>query len=995
MAGKWYLSHGAIRFVLGRGRTMGVHLKKLGLSLWLGLFLSGLLLTSTAVPVLSKTGVFQGFQSHGLGEQKDISKHQENQLVQHVDGVLETARTGRDFWEDGRQALQQGQASLALEAWRAAEDYYQNLDDGSGVLRSQLLQTEALRKLGLYPQACGLLVQIIDFQSVDGSEVFMPQQLCQNQEITEVLLDSTGSSFQEQSDRFKASALRSLGVVLRGLGRLDESEVVLSNEFGANDAATLLSLGNTLRAKGNLVRDRITSPNYDAMPWRFEKLTSLDEDDINGVKEALSDCAISQINKDEGITCKAQINHEDESYAKVAAFYQTAKNHYQQATQLSHSNLSRSLEVKAQLNQLAILSELMRLSSNSQDIVLKSEAEGLISQITGNLDTLPNGQDRIFAQLNLAKQWSFLQGYIGNSGKLNQVEALLCKADQDAISLISEHPANACQSITDPVEDTPDNAHIRSYTLGGLGGFYEYRAWLTERGTHGSKQHTKADNLRKQAIAFTEQALILAQPADTPDVAYQWQWQLGRLRAKQSRREDAIANYEQALETLSNIRGDLIGTTRITKFSFRDNVEPVYRQLIDLKLQAQQPSQADLKDAVNLVDFLQIAELENFFNCNLSQVAKLDQQIIDETAAVIYPIFLKDRLSVVLSTPDGKFHYHVSSLNILHPTAGPITLKHIIQRFERFLKRPSHFRKTQMEGSIIYNSIFRPFEKKGVITKFPELSYQDKSNTDFVSNFIKTMVFVPDGELRNIPMAALWDDESHQFLIEKYAVAVAPGLKLLTAQRLPNNASILIGGSSEQLINPLTNKPFPKLKNVSEEKNAIETQFSSRKVVIFNQDFTQANLKENLRKKDFNILHFATHGQFSSDPKKTFITLSDGALYAEELDNLISLQESKGNEIQLLALSACSTADGDRHAILGMAGLTIRSGSRSTLATLWPVYDNTASQLMQHFYKDIVSEQGISKAKALQNAQIHAIQNLPNKRDNTEWAPFILVGNWL
>ncbi|MEM7066030.1 MAG: CHAT domain-containing protein [Cyanobacteria bacterium P01_B01_bin.77] len=939
---------------------MGNYFKKLGLSLWLGLFLCGLLLTSTAVPVLSQTTI---------------------------------SNRGYELLTAGQHQLQRGQASDAIRQWQAAEQYYRELNDMPKLLYSQLLQTEALQQLGLYPQACGLLMQIIDFQTGSEPAPFLPQALCQDQEITKNLLLNTGDNFQKQPDRFKVATLRSLGVVLRGLGRLKESEHVLRNELGRNDAATLLSLGNTLRARGNLVRDRITPPNYDAMPWRFEKLTSLDGDDIEDANQALSDCAISQIEADAGDACEAQINHEDESYAKVVAYYQTAKNKYQQAAS-NNEGASKSLEVKTQLNQLAILSELMRLSGNNINMLWVSESRDLIDQVLKGLDTLPEGYDRVFSQINLAKQWAFLQAYVDNGQDLNSVETLLCKADQDAIVLTLDSQTNACKPATDRVNNGSSNLNLRfrSYMLGSLGGFYEYRAFLAE-GNAQTKQHAKTDDLRRQAISFTEQALLLAQPADAPDVAYQWQWQLGRLQAKQAHREDAIANYEQALETLSMIRGDLIGTTRTTQFSFRDNVEPVYRQLIDLKLTSQEPSQKELQDAVNLVDFLQIAELENFFNCNLSQVAKLDQQSIDENAAVIYPIFLKDRLSVILSTQDNEFYYHSHPLNIKPSTADSITIRQLVQRFEKSLKSPSGFRAAQRDGSLIYDLIFQPFEQQETISRFTGLRHQNKSNTTDTTNHpIKTVVFVPDGELRNIPMAALWDSREQAYLIEKYAVAVAPGLKLLTANRLPDNASILIGGSDEQLVNPLTNKPFPILSKVGDEKDAIQTRFSPREVVIFNQDFTKANLAKSLAKGKFDIIHFATHGQFSSDPQKTFIALSDGALYAEDLDSLISLQEREGNEIQMLVLSACSTADGDRHATLGMAGLTIRSGSRSTLATLWPVYDNIASELMEKFYENTTSEIRMSKAEALQKAQISIIQKTGTK---LEWAPFTLVGNWL
>jgi CHAT domain-containing protein len=92
-------------------------------------------------------------------------------------------------------------------------------------------------------------------------------------------------------------------------------------------------------------------------------------------------------------------------------------------------------------------------------------------------------------------------------------------------------------------------------------------------------------------------------------------------------------------------------------------------------------------------------------------------------------------------------------------------------------------------------------------------------------------------------------------------------------------------------------------------------------------------------------------------------------------------------------LSACQTADGDRRAALGLAGVAVRSGARSTLATLWPVDDRSTSLLMVQFYQQL-SQPNHTRAEALRQAQI-ALLKQPNFRHPFYWAPFILVGNWL
>ena len=62
------------------------------------------------------------------------------------------------------------------------------------------------------------------------------------------------------------------------------------------------------------------------------------------------------------------------------------------------------------------------------------------------------------------------------------------------------------------------------------------------------------------------------------------------------------------------------------------------------------------------------------------------------------------------------------------------------------------------------------------------------------------------------------------------------------------------------------------------------------------------------------------------------------------------------------------TAAGDDRAAFGLAGVAIRAGVKSALATLWKVDDNAASKIIEEFYRQYMTA-GMSKTKALQNAQ--------------------------
>ena len=102
------------------------------------------------------------------------------------------------------------------------------------------------------------------------------------------------------------------------------------------------------------------------------------------------------------------------------------------------------------------------------------------------------------------------------------------------------------------------------------------------------------------------------------------------------------------------------------------------------------------------------------------------------------------------------------------------------------------------------------------------------------------------------------------------------------------------------------------------------------------------------------MIHWKTHGVFSSDPEQTFLVTHEGSIKARDLNNLINTGSQGGIEpIELLVLSACETAQGDNRAVLGLAGIAVRTGARSTVSTLWRADDFANTELMKRFYQEL------------------------------------------
>ena len=231
-----------------------------------------------------------------------------------------------------------------------------------------------------------------------------------------------------------------------------------------------------------------------------------------------------------------------------------------------------------------------------------------------------------------------------------------------------------------------------------------------------------------------------------------------------------------------------------------------------------------------------------------------------------------------------------------------------------------------------------------------------------IENHIDTFVFVPDGALQTIPFAALHDGQ--RFLVEEFAVAVSPGLTLMEPHPIQReNVHLLLSGLSDSV------QGFPSLDFVPAELSSIEPVYQSEK--LLNGAFVMSALQQKLADEQFTIVHMATHGQFNSDAHKTFVLTYDGKLTLDNLEALIRPSQYRGKPVELLVLSACQTAAGDDRAALGLAGVAVKAGARSALASLWSVNDQSTSALIAEFYHQLRGNAPSPKARALQAAQIN------------------------
>ncbi|MBW4571158.1 MAG: CHAT domain-containing protein [Tolypothrix carrinoi HA7290-LM1] len=829
------------------------------------------------------------------------------------------------FNTQGQIQLAQGQSNKALASWEEAAALYSINKDSAGKIGSLLNQAQALQTLGLYRRAL-------------------------------ITLDQVNQLLQQQPDSpLKANGLLSLGNALRVVGALDINR----------ETTSINSLGT-----GQAILQRLEEKNSKTM--QFSRTGSLQalEQSLTVAQKLNSPELVAEIQLNLGNTAQAlRSNIEDNEEDTTQALSSTTKNkeyyttlaleHYQKAAATAVSPTTR---LQAQLNQL-------RLSIQTNKPIPDQVSW---RQIQSQLATLAPSRKIIYARINLTQSLACLKlktvprATATNlpclSADIEEKEAQISeksKGTPNIIAQASETPewleiAQIAKTAVDQAKNLGDK-RAEAYALGTLGGIYEQTNQLAIAQTQ------------------TQQALTIAESISAPDIGYRWQWQLGRILNAKGDRIAAIAAYTKAVDNLKSIRRDLVAINPDVQFSFRQGVEPVFRELVSLLLESKEPTQDNLKSARDVIESLRLAELDNYFRlaCINAQPVQIDE--VDQKAAVIYPVILRDRLELIVSLPSD------SSNQKANQKAEPTFIHHtrnlrkdevkdtVTKLREQLVTRSSNDFKNP--SKIVYDWIIAPIASQ------------------LAEHKIENLVFVLDAPLGNIPMGALYDGK--QYLIEKYNVAVTPGLELLNPKPIARTGlRIIAGGLTEASEN------FPALPKVGIELKAIKSTVTDTRVLL-NKQFNKDAIEDAVQSLSVPVVHLATHGQFSSKAEDTFIlTYGDQVINVRDLNGLLQSRETnQRGAVELLVLSACSTATGDIRADLGIAGVAVRSGARSTLASLWNVDDEGTSILMGEFYTQL-KKGNITKAKAIKQAQVSLLKN-PQYEHPYYWAPFVLVGNWL
>lgn len=557
--------------------------------------------------------------------------------------------------------------------------------------------------------------------------------------------------------------------------------------------------------------------------------------------------------------------------------------------------------------------------------------------------------------------------------------------------------------------ETTQNPHLRIEAIDALAQLYE-------------AQGRTADALR-----LTDQGRALAhatQGASLADLLIALEWRKARILRAAGDDGAALAAYLRAVELIEQVRPDIPIEYEDGRSSFRAMLEPIYLGYADLMLrraEAQPPAaaQEQLRTILDTVELIKQTEMQDFLGdrCAVEAVQGGSARRLPPGTAVLYPLLLPDRLELLLET-STRIHRQVQHVD-------PARVRQTATLFAAALRNGNA--DFEADARQLHRWLLAPVEDA------------------LAQESIETLIVVPDGVLRLLPVGALFDGK--QYAIEKYAVSTATGLSMtnsappvgagivalvagvsepgavveklsaaMAAQILEPGATASTAGESRSLartratraLRPAASrsiKPAGATRDLREIEE-LKTQLALPGVKdeiealagilpgpkLLNADFTIDRFRGETQSGGYQILHIASHGVFGGSAETSFIMTHDDILTMDGLQSLLRAETLRKSPIELLSLSACQTAEGNDRSPLGLSGAAMKARAKSVLGTLWPVEDNAAKNIMEGFYTGI-GQARLSKAAALRRAQL-ALLRTPASAHPFFWAPFVLIGNW-
>jgi CHAT domain-containing protein len=470
--------------------------------------------------------------------------------------------------------------------------------------------------------------------------------------------------------------------------------------------------------------------------------------------------------------------------------------------------------------------------------------------------------------------------------------------------------------------------------------------------------------------------------------------------ARTPKEEKSNREYEQITAEITAIGEEW--TEMHAKSSRSADEENRYNELSDRLTAANRRFQAFLK---TLYDSFGKGDPANAKVESINEQTAGLQTLVGELGvgtAAIYTVLLDQKCILMVITPTTRIAREIP--------IGKIALRGKVFAFARALAENAAEEDILPKAQDLYNVLIAPIEK------------------DLQGARAKTLVWSLDDVLHYVPLAALFDGK--QYLVERYrnvVITTASVGNLKDQPQVNRWRGVAMGVSKDYDGLGKLNAVPDELASVVRSDSTPGSHGPVPGTILLDDSFTETGMETALDQHPL-LVHIASHYVFRvGDDTKSYLLLggknTGGQAFHLTLADLRDNQRMDFKGVELLTLSGCQTAvgsnDSDGREIDGLGITAQRKGAKAVMASLWAVDDASVGLLMATFYKLWVGTPGITKAEALQQAQLAVLRGTADPAETLPvslagdapvsaskprpasrysspfyWAPFILIGNW-
>ncbi len=522
-----------------------------------------------------------------------------------------------------------------------------------------------------------------------------------------------------------------------------------------------------------------------------------------------------------------------------------------------------------------------------------------------------------------------------------------------------------------------------------------------------------------KALETLQKALEIAERLNHTMVIQRASSQIGDLFRQTQRPSEAISYYKKAIEAVESTRSLL--ESEEFRSSFFEDKRQMYAGMILAHLQARNLEEAfNYNERARSRAFLDIlgskvqltkgGELLEYERAVQARISALQARMAEEEEADEKGRFRQELEEAQKAYSDflvkvRKENKEQASLMNVEPLTlkqlqelldpGVTVLEYFVVRQQvllwvvdkdqlRFVRLPVDRSELLSKVSYLRDSIYQTGEKERFRGYSQEL-YRLLIEPALPHIRGKELLIIPNDVLHYLPFQALIS-EKQRYLIQDYPLYYLSSASLMQFTREKRRAS-KEGKEEKALVmgNPNLGDEAYNLRFAEREASEVMSVYPKSAVYLRSEATKPRAVSSS---PEYDILHFAVHGELSEDDP-----LSSGLLLAGEGKGDGKLKASEIFSLNLKAdtvvLSACETGlgkitSGDE--IIGLTRAFIYAGTPSVITTLWKVNDRASYELMREFYSNLKSAK---KSVALRQAQLKIMKRYPAP---FFWAAYGLTG---